>query len=636
MKVTTPQISLHVGELDGKNAPILCTSIIQSGANANSYVLATGGSNKQIQLWRFQGLSGGQSSVTQGSSVKLEHLIALTRAERSVNALKFSPNGLYLVAAGDGGNVIVWSVPQSRRGGGNGRHFWAEIVTKESDLLCRIVSSQCEDIFDVSWSANSKRFVVGSLDHSVIIFDHVEETSSSSIDLAERWMVTSRSKEHSHYVQGVAYDPLGTYIASQASDRTVRVMKGKYPKEKNSGGTSINIGETHRQVLDEFKLGFDGKGKVIKHFTQQVRNTISPNTRAEIRVEHSNDDINIIESQEEGNERAVRRHLFADESVESFFRRLDWTPDGSFLVVPSGLWPRVSPSASSELSFSTFLFARHKYDHPVVVFSGHGKASVAVRACPKLFSLPRSAETENFEKENCSISSKLNDERGSLKSNLPYRTIFAVLTIDSVLIYDTIQVKPLAIVKGLHYASLTDATWTDDGLNLIVTSSDGYLSVLSFEEGELGYFYEPEPSVCTGNIQSQDDATIEDVSLPPCTPGESVAVEIPSTKRVKMASSPVSSVVLIDKDAPPIGMSCVFQDVLFINLTQFLSYFMPETISAKKIYGKSFGIKRALTGKTKFIDQKSSPDREVAKNVNNLTLQKSKKKRIQPMFVKNI
>ena len=70
------------------------------------------------------------------------------------------------------------------------------------------------------------------------------------------------------------------------------------------------------------------------------------------------------------------------------------------------------------------------------------------------------------------------------RCNLPHRSIFAILTVDTVLIYDTIHDKPLAVARGLHYAGLTDAAWSKDGKTLFVTSSDGYVSILSFANGE--------------------------------------------------------------------------------------------------------------------------------------------------------
>lgn len=42
---------------------------------------------------------------------------------------------------------------------------------------------------------------------------------------------------------------------------------------------------------------------------------------------------------------------------------------------------------------------------------------------------------------------------------LPYRLIFAVATLNSLYIYDTESVQPIAIVAGLHYAAITDIAW---------------------------------------------------------------------------------------------------------------------------------------------------------------------------------
>jgi chromatin assembly factor 1 subunit B len=45
------------------------------------------------------------------------------------------------------------------------------------------------------------------------------------------------------------------------------------------------------------------------------------------------------------------------------------------------------------------------------------------------------------------------------------------------------------MARGLHYAGLTDAAWSADGRTLFVTSSDGYISIISFGLGELGNVY---------------------------------------------------------------------------------------------------------------------------------------------------
>lgn len=37
--------------------------------------------------------------------------------------------------------------------------------------------------------------------------------------------------------------------------------------------------------------------------------------------------------------------------------------------------------------------------------------------------------------------------------------VFAVATLDSILLYDTQQATPFAYIGNIHYAALTDVTW---------------------------------------------------------------------------------------------------------------------------------------------------------------------------------
>jgi chromatin assembly factor 1 subunit B len=107
--------------------------------------------------------------------------------------------------------------------------------------------------------------------------------------------------------------------------------------------------------------------------------------------------------------------MFADElTLGSFFRRLSFTADGAFLVVPAALWHGrrnnddggsdggggggggggLSPGSPTSVlsggvdrladsSFATYLFARHHYDQPYKVLAGLEK----VRACRAFHSI---------------------------------------------------------------------------------------------------------------------------------------------------------------------------------------------------------------------------------------------------------
>lgn len=222
---------------------------------------------------------------------------------------------------------------------------------------------------------------------------------------------------------------------------------------------------------------------------------------------------------------------FLDETtLESFVRRLRWTSDGAFLIVPSGIQQQ------------TYLYARHSFDKPYKIFS-HDKPSVAVVTNPLVFQDTR-------------------------ENKVSYRHVFAVLTLDSILVYDTVHHRPLAVAKDLHYANLVDGTWTADGHTLIVASSDGYLSFLTFSHGELGTPV-PKP-VNKANLQNvtadkenakqtttstttPKETSLETChfngpsvppamkaqSLPPCEPG-TATIHAPPTKKKRVQPTLVS------------------------------------------------------------------------------------------------
>ncbi|KAF9552103.1 WD40 repeat-like protein [Agrocybe pediades] len=65
---------------------------------------------------------------------------------------------------------------------------------------------------------------------------------------------------------------------------------------------------------------------------------------------------------------------------------------------------------------------------------------------------------------------------------LPYRMLYAVVTMDTVAIYDTQQAAPLCLLTKLHYDEFTDMTWSPDGQCLILSSRDGYCTLIVFDD----------------------------------------------------------------------------------------------------------------------------------------------------------
>ena len=73
-------------------------------------------------------------------------------------------------------------------------------------------------------------------------------------------------------------------------------------------------------------------------------------------------------------------------------------------------------------------------------------------------------------------SPKLYELRPDVQSNifnLDYFMLFAVSTTDSVTIYETQQMQPVAKITDIHYANMTDMSWAPNGKSLFVSSRDG-------------------------------------------------------------------------------------------------------------------------------------------------------------------
>lgn len=123
--------------------------------------------------------------------------------------------------------------------------------------------------------------------------------------------------------------------------------------------------------------------------------------------------------------------------------------------------------------------------------------TVAVRCCPLLFELRPYAEHK------------------PPIINLPYRMIFAIATKSSVYLYDTQQQMPFGMVSNIHYARLTDLSWSSDGTILIVSSVDGFCTLITFDKDELGIVYTKNENSVDKENESKENIIMSRDSLEP-------------------------------------------------------------------------------------------------------------------------
>lgn len=242
---------------------------------------------------------------------------------------------------------------------------------------------------------------------------------SGSVDnTAIMWDINKGQKlcilnDHKSYVQGVTWDPLGQYIATLSCDRVMRVYS-THTKKKAF-------------CISKMSSGGNAEGEVKQY------------------------------------------RMFHDDSMRSFFRRLSFTPDGSFLLAPAGC-----VEIGENIINTTYIFSRKGLKRPIAHLPCPTKATLAVRCCPVYFEL----RTKKGEDDSVQALPNL--------FQLPYRMVFAVASEDSIFLYDTQQTLPFGLVSNIHYHTLSDLTWSRDGSFLAVSSTDGYCSFLSFSPGELG------------------------------------------------------------------------------------------------------------------------------------------------------
>lgn len=123
---------------------------------------------------------------------------------------------------------------------------------------------------------------------------------------------------------------------------------------------------------------------------------------------------------------------------------------------------------------------------PAIVLPSPDQFTIAARCCPLLF------ELRDY------------DESIPPIIALPYRMVFAVATKSSVCLYDTQQKMPIGLISNIHYARLTDLAWSSDGRVLVVSSSDGFCTLITFSDDELGTVYTSEQEKT--DQQPMDDA----------------------------------------------------------------------------------------------------------------------------------
>ncbi|KPJ05522.1 Chromatin assembly factor 1 subunit B [Papilio xuthus] len=402
MKFSIPEISWH------NRDPVLSVDIQPKCEENEPLRLATGGTDTHVLIWHI--------SITDNGSIKLEVAADLTRHQKSVNVVRWSPDGKLLASGDDESIIFIWK-PKTEDSVGSTQEQ-SEEQYKENWVIHKTLRGHVEDVLDLSWSVDSAQLASGSVDNKLLMWD------------VAKGKYTCLSTDQG-FVQGVSWDPKGQFIASASSDRTFRTF---------DIATKKVISKSSKAVLPFPK-------------------------------DHALYDTKV--------------RLYHDDTLQTYYRRLEFSPDGLFVAVPAG---RIEPE-QGKMDFkpinAVYIYTRYSLKVPACVLPC-GEPALAVRWSPVRYKPRASGPQPAFP--------------------TPGRFVLAVATKRSVLLYDTQQKTPIALISNIHYTRLTDLTWSSDGRVLVASSTDGFCSVITFTEDELG---EPLPDDVAEKLESTGKETVK-------------------------------------------------------------------------------------------------------------------------------
>ncbi|KAL4452332.1 hypothetical protein ABPG75_007994 [Micractinium tetrahymenae] len=429
MRAKTLQIVWHAKE------PVYSVDFHPNGQ------LVTGGADKEVKVWEVERGEDGYANV--------RHVCSLAAHLSTVNCVRFSPTGAQLASSGDGGEVLLWepadpATAAAQRGNleeAEGEACWRRAAALKGH-------GREGDVMDLSWAPDGSALATASIDSEVMLW---------CTDGRRAAKQAGRLVNHKHFVQGVAWDPAQQFVVTQSADRTCRVYALKPPASGRKSKVSqylLPAGETAKDLYCAHTLSKRPLGAALA----------------------------------EGGAKPATHPLFADERVNTFFRRPAWSPDGSLLVLPAGVYK--SSAEGKELN-TAYVYARGKWAAPIMHLPGHPKPIVVVRFCPVLFERDNGKVAgQQQQQEPQAAADACAAAAGAAAAphpfDLPYKMVFAVATLDSVVLYDTQSPLPLAVLGHLHYDAITDLAWSCDGQYLAISSRDCYCSIAAFDAGELG------------------------------------------------------------------------------------------------------------------------------------------------------
>jgi protein HIRA/HIR1 len=308
-----------------------------------------------------------------------------------------------------------------------------------------------------------------------------KSTGTNETAAVENWRIFRRLVAHDNDIQDLGWSYDSSILVSVGLDSKIIVWSGHtFEKLKTISSHQSHVkGICFDPANKYFATASDDRTLKIWNFTSPA-----PTSSAH---DHLNN-FNL--------ERTIHAP-FTSSPLTTYFRRCSWSPDGLHIGAANAI-NGPSPSVA--------IINRGSWDSDINLI-GHDAPTQVCAFSPRLYS-----------KDPNPI------QNGANSHNSHLVTVIACGGMDMTLtVWITSNPRPLVITQQFTATAITDLAWSPDGKCLFITSMDGSVGAVIFEDGELGYpmdFGENEKTLTkfgtnrkgAGMIESADGFLLEERS----------------------------------------------------------------------------------------------------------------------------
>lgn len=314
----------------------------------------------------------------------------------------------------------------------------------------------------VRFSPDGKYLATGSDDRVVLVWERDatkvprKEFGSSGEADTESWIVRKRLAAHDNDIQDLAWAPDSSILVTVGLDSGVIVWSGTtFEKIQRLDAHQSHVkGITFDPANKFFATASDDRTVQIFRYNRASATDVTFSTEATI------------------------TSPFKQSPLSTYFRRCSWSPDGNHIAAANATNGPVSVVA---------IINRGSWDSDISLI-GHEAPCEVAAFCPRIFSRTKEGAKKREKKKGDDQSNAIDvDGEPEVNETVPITVIASAGQDKTLTIWNTSNPRPVVVCNEMALKTITDLAWANDGLSLYVTSLDGSISLVQFEDGELGY-----------------------------------------------------------------------------------------------------------------------------------------------------